>query len=79
MIREAILFGGLLYALITIAQIIGRPSILAEGIVAAGALAIATAYYWLDDEHRLHTAEIAALWAAVLLFVVYGILKYGGM
>jgi uncharacterized membrane protein len=79
MIREAILSAGILYGLITIAQIIGRPSILAEGIVVAVVLAIATACYWLDDEHRLHTAEIAALWAAVLLFVVYGILKYGGM
>jgi hypothetical protein len=33
----------------------------------------------MKDEHRLHTAEIAALWAAVLLFVVYGLLKYGGL
>jgi hypothetical protein len=79
MIREAILFAGFLYGLITLAQIIGRPSVLAEGIVAAAALAIATACYFLKDEHRLHTAEIAALWAAVLLFVVYGILRYGGI
>lgn len=79
MIREAILFGGVLYVLITIAQIIERPSIWAEGVVVACVLAIATAYYVLKDEHRLHTTEILVLWAAVLLFVVYGILKYGGM
>ena len=79
MIREGILFGGVLYVLITIAQIIDRPSIWAEGIVVAVVLAIATAYYLINDEHRLHTAEIAALWAAVLLFVVYGTLKYGGL
>jgi len=79
MIREVILFGGVLYILITIAQIIERPSIVAEGIVVAMVLAIATAYYLITDEHRLHTAEIAALWAAVLLFVVYGVLKYGGL
>jgi hypothetical protein len=79
MIREAILFGGVLYILIAIAQIIDRPAIWAEGILVAVVLAIATAYYLIKDEHRLHTAEIAALWAAVLLFVVYGMLKYGGL
>jgi hypothetical protein len=79
MIREAILFGGLLYILITIAQIIDRPSIWIEGVIVAVVLAIATAYYLIKDEHRLHTAEIAALWAAVLLFVVYAAFKYGGL
>jgi hypothetical protein len=78
MIREAILFGGVLYILITIAQIIDRPSILSEGIVVAIILAIATAYYLIHDEHRLHTSEVVALWAAVLLFMVYGLFKYGG-
>ncbi|MDP3563143.1 MAG: hypothetical protein Q8R70_01495 [Methanoregula sp.] len=79
MIREVILFGGVLYILITVAQIIDRPSILAEGVIVSVVLAIATAYYLMKDEHRLHIAEIAALWASVLLFVVYGMLKYGGL
>jgi len=79
MIREALLFGGVLYVLITIAQIIDRPSVWSEGIIVAIILAIATAYYLLRDEHRLHMSEIAALWAAVLLFVIYGLLKFGGV
>jgi hypothetical protein len=79
MIREAILFGGVLYILITIAQIIDRPTIWSEGIVVALVLAIATAYYLIHDEHRLHISEIAALWAAVLLFMVYALLKFGGV
>jgi hypothetical protein len=79
MIREAILFGGVLYILITIAQVIERPSIWAEGILVAIILAIATVYYFTNDEHRLHTAEIVALWAAVLLFMVYTLFKYGGV
>jgi O-antigen/teichoic acid export membrane protein len=78
MIREAILFGGVLYVLITIAQIIDHPSIWSEGIIVAIILAIATAYYLIHDEHRLHRSEMIALWAAVLLFMVYGLLKYGG-
>ena len=79
MIREAILFGGVLYILITIAQIIDRPAIWSEGIIVAIILGIATAYYLIHDEHRLHISEIAALWAAVLLFMVYALLKFGGV
>ena len=79
MIREAVLFGGVLYILITIAQIIDRPVIWSEGIVVALVLAIATAYYLIHDEHRLHMSEIVALWAAVLLFMVYALLKFGGV
>lgn len=79
MIRKAILFGGVLYVLITFAQIIDRPSIWAEGIIVAVVLAIATACYLIHDEHRLHLSEIIALWAAVLLFLVYTTLKFGGV
>ncbi|MCK9590417.1 MAG: hypothetical protein M0Q91_00195 [Methanoregula sp.] len=79
MIREAILFGGVLYALITIAQIIDRPAIWSEGIIVAIVLAIATACYLIRDEHRLHISEIVALWVAVLLFIIYALLKHGGI
>jgi len=79
MIREAILFGGVLYILITIAQILDRPAIWSEGIIVTLVLTIATAYYLIHDEHRLHTSEIVALWAAVLLFMVYALLKFGGV
>lgn len=79
MIRQVILFGGVLYILITLAQVFGRPVIWLEGVVVFIALAAATAYYLMHDEHRLHRAEIAALWVAVLLFAAYGLLKYGGV
>lgn len=79
MIREAILFGGALYILISIAQVVGRPVLWLEGIVVAIVLAITTAYFLVHDEHRLHRSEIIALWVAVLLFMIYGLLKYGGI
>jgi hypothetical protein len=79
MIREAILFGGAMYVLISIAQIIDRPAIWSEGIGVTLVLAIVTAFYLIDDEHRLHISEIVALWAAVLLFIVYALLKYWGV
>ena len=78
MIREAILFGGVVYILITIAQVLDRPMIWLEGAVVSVALAAATTFYLIRDEHKLHRSEIIALWVAVLLFLVYGILKYGG-
>ena len=78
MIREAILFGGVLYILITLAQIIDRPVIWLEGFVVSVVLAAATAYYLTQDEHNLHLSEIIVLWAAVLLFAVYGFFRYGG-
>ena len=70
---------GVLYILITLAQVLDRPAIVAEGIAVVLVLAVATAYYHVEDEHRLHASEIAFLWAAVLLFLVYGTLKYGGV
>jgi hypothetical protein len=79
MIRKAILFGGILYILITLMQLLDRPMIWLEGIVVSVALAAATAYYLMQDEHRLHTSEMVALWASVLLFAAYGILKFGGV
>jgi hypothetical protein len=79
MIRKAVLFGGVLYILIIIAQLIGSPAVWYEGIIVSLALATATGYYLITDEHRTHVSEIVALWAAVLLFVVYGCVKYGGV
>jgi len=79
MIREAILFGGVLYILLTLAQVLDRPMIWVEGFVVSVAFAAAITFYLIRDEHKLHISEIVALWAAVLLFVVYGFLKYGGV
>jgi hypothetical protein len=50
-----------------------------EGVLVGFALSFATAFYLTRREHALHTAEAAALWAAVLLFAAYGFLKMGGV
>lgn len=79
MIRECILAGGILYVIITVIQVIQRPSILMESVVVGFALLFATAFYLTRNEHTLHASEAAALWAAVLLFAVYGMVKVGGL
>lgn len=68
-----------MYVIITALQVIDRPSIAGEGIVVGFALSFATAFYLTRREHALHTSEAAALWAAVLLFAVYGIMKFWGV
>lgn len=78
MIRECILAGGILYVIITVIQVIQRPSILIEGVVVGFALSFATAFYLTRKEHTLHASEAVALWAAVLLFAAYGMFKLGG-
>jgi Flp pilus assembly protein protease CpaA len=50
-----------------------------EGVVVGFALSFATVFYLTRKEHTLHASEAAALWAAVLLFAVYGMFKLGGM
>ena len=79
MIRECILAGGIIYVIITGIQVIQRPSLVMEGVLVGFALSFATAFYLTRREHALHTAEAAALWAAVLLFAAYGFLKMGGV
>jgi hypothetical protein len=79
MIRECILAGGIVYVIITIFQVLERPSILLEGVMVSFALSFATAFYLTRREHTLHASEAAALWAAVLLFAVYGMFKLGGI
>jgi NADH:ubiquinone oxidoreductase subunit F (NADH-binding) len=78
MIREFILAGGILYVIITVIQVIQRPSILIEGVVVGFALSFATAFYLTRKEHMIHASEVVALWAAVLLFAAYGMFKLGG-
>jgi hypothetical protein len=79
MIRESILAGGILYITITIIQVIQRPSLLREGVLVGSALSFAVAFYLTRSEQALHLWEKVALWAAVLLFAVYGFFKFGGV
>ncbi|RPI37181.1 MAG: hypothetical protein EHM53_11195 [Methanoregulaceae archaeon] len=79
MIRKCILAGGVIYVLIVIIQIIQRPSLAFEGIAVIAGLVLAAAFYLTHREHGLHASEAFALWASVLLFAVYGILKFGGV
>ncbi len=79
MIREVLVLGTLMYILVIAVQYMVRPSLWLESLLICGALALATALYWFRDELRLQRWESVALWAAVLLFVVYSLAKFGGL
>ncbi|OPX71178.1 MAG: hypothetical protein A4E38_01124 [Methanoregulaceae archaeon PtaB.Bin108] len=79
MIREVLVIGTLIYILIIAVQWIDRPSLLLQSLLICGALALATALYWFRDEIRISRWEALALWSVILLFVVYGLVKLGGL
>lgn len=79
MIRAVLVLGTLIYILVIAVQYIDRPSLWLESFLICGALILASAMYWFRDELRLQRWESVALWAAVLLFVVYGLAKLGGL
>jgi uncharacterized membrane protein len=79
MIREVILLGGAIYLVILAVQLFQVPSEALGVVIAASILALATGLYWYDNHYRIHTWELVALWSVVLLFLVYGLLKYAGV
>ena len=78
MIKEAVVAGVIIYIVINIAQVLDRPSVAVEGFVIIASLVCAGILYWYRNEEVMRKWEGAALWAVVLLFLVYGALKFGG-
>jgi len=79
MIRVVLVAGCVIYLLILVVQVWNRPSLWLEGLLIGTAIAAATAMYWFRDRVTLDLWEKAALWAAVLLFLGYGIARLGGL
>jgi hypothetical protein len=79
MIREILLGAGITYLIILAIQIIQRPSVAVGALAACSLLIIATVFYWYGSHEGVHKWEIIMLWSAILLFVIYGILKFSGV
>lgn len=79
MIRKILLAAVIVYIAVSTVQIIQRPSTAPEGVVIAAALLVAISFFYMRDEQGLAKWEGAAVWCAVFLFVLYGILKYAGV
>jgi hypothetical protein len=78
MIRECLLIAAAAYLAITFFQAVAAGSVAFESLVFAAALAGLTGFFWVRDDHLLHRAEAAALWAAILLFALYAAAKLWG-
>jgi hypothetical protein len=79
MIREVVLGAGITYLLILAFQIIQRPSTATAAIAAGSLIMIGAGFYWYGSHEGVHKWEIIMLWSAILLFVIYGILKFAGV
>lgn len=79
MIREILLGAGITYLIILAVQVIQRPTV-ATGALAAGSLImIGAGFYWYGSHEGVHRWEVILLWSAILLFVLYGTLKFSGV
>lgn len=79
MIREFILAGGILYLLIDGVQILDRPTISLQGVAVGFLLLVISGVFWFQEEESLRKWEYLFVWCAVLLFVGYGMLNFGGV
>jgi hypothetical protein len=79
MIREVLLGAGITYLIILVIQIGQRPSTALGALAAASLILIATGFYWYSRHEGVHKWEIIMLWSAILLFVIYGIMKFFGV
>jgi hypothetical protein len=79
MIREILLGAGITYLIILAIQIIQRPSVAMAALAAGSLILLATGFYWYGSHEGVHKWEIIMLWSAILLFVIYGILKFSGV
>ncbi|HIH28036.1 MAG TPA: hypothetical protein HA256_08760 [Methanoregulaceae archaeon] len=79
MIRKALVISVIVYIAVSAVQIFERPSTAPEGILICSALIAAASFYYVSEKDKLRAWEGAALWGAVSLFVLYGILNYAGV
>jgi hypothetical protein len=79
MIREIVLAGGAFYLLINAIQLAQNQTVGGEALVVGIIYLVGVGAFWFREEQPLKKWEYPVVWVAVLLFVVYGVLHYGGM
>lgn len=79
MIRNAVAGGATIYGAILVVQAIQRPSAAPIALAAVLFLAAAGIVFQAQDAQRLKKMEMFLLWVCVGLFLLYGLLKAGGV
>lgn len=79
MIRESILIAGIIYLAVIAIQMLTVPATLFQGAVVGILLLAGTGFYFIRHHELLEHLEIVALWSVILLFVLYALLRLGGI
>lgn len=76
-IRATLLGGAVVYGSIFAIELI-QGHILWQAIIGIFFIAVLACLPYTKEEHLLHEGEMIAVWACILLFGLYAILKSGG-
>lgn len=79
MIRESILIAGIIYLAVIAIQMLTVPATLLQGAIVGILLLAGTGFYFIRHHELLEHLEIVALWSVILLFVLYALLRLGGI
>jgi hypothetical protein len=78
MIREVVLFGGVVYIIIALVQWVQNQTVQVEAALFAKIIVVLSLIHYARDEERLKKIEMAGLWLAIALFLGYALAKAGG-
>jgi hypothetical protein len=78
-LRYALGTGMFVYGMIVILQLLQNDLVRIQAIAVLGLLCLAGMVTWGTDEHRMKRYEMILLWASVLAFSVYTVLRIGGI
>lgn len=79
MIRELVLFGGVVYIIIALVQWFENQTVQGEALVFVGAIVAISLIHRASDEERLRQFEMVGLWLMIVLFAGYALAKAGGI
>lgn len=78
-IPKAVVLVVVFYILLMAAEVVSHPEILAGTVIGAVLLGIVAVVFLAQQEHTVHTGEMALVWILILLFVFYGVLCWFGV
>jgi len=79
LIRLVCLSGSAFYALIFVIQANEHRPVLGEAIAGIVIIGFLSALSFKTDQHDLHQGEMILVWACILLFALYALLRTGGI
>lgn len=79
MIRQSLLVATLLFLFLILIQVLRVPGVAGEAFVGGVLLVLGTTLYWIREKEVLERGEMLTIWGCVLLFLVYALLKLGGV